>query len=165
MSKEEEKERIHKEVVKWINENDTRFKENCKILYDKENLEKIKRFAGAPIEYIDERLEANKEISKSYHKIHQSILLAGFTAFYAVLLTQAVISLVTEIVTASTITPTFILYIIYIGVLIGSALLVPRFHFTFKLMKLVGLLRVILDSEIEIYYLSKIKEYRKTEKA
>ena len=119
MSKEEEKKRIHEEVVNWINENDAHFKENCKILYDKENLERIKRFADAPIEYIDERLEANKEISKSYYKFHHSILLAGFTAFYAVLLTQAIISLVT----ASVITLTFILNIIFLGVLIVSALL------------------------------------------
>jgi len=119
MSKEEEKKRIHEEVVNWINENDAHFKENCKILYDKENLERIKRFADAPIEYIDERLEANKEISKSYYKFYHSILLAGFTAFYAVLLTQAIISLVT----ASVITLTFILNIIFLGVLIVSALL------------------------------------------
>ena len=128
MHKEEEKKRIHEEVVNWINENDAHFKENCKILYDKENLERIKRFADAPIEYIDERLEANKEISKSYYKFYHNILLAGFTAFYAVLLTQAIISLVT----ASVITLTFILNIIFLGVLIVSALLVPRFRITYK---------------------------------
>lgn len=158
MSKEEEKEKIHKEVVEWIDKNDKRFKENCKNLYDKDNLEKIKRFAGAPIEYINERLEMNKEVAKSYHKIHQSILLAGLTAFYAVLLTQIILS----IVNASEITYNFYLNISLLMFLIIAALLAPRFRLTYKLMKFVGLLRVILDSEIEVYYLSKIKEYRES---
>ncbi len=161
MSKEEEKERIHKEVVEWIDDNNAHFKENCKELYDKDNLDRIKRFAGAPIEYIDERLEANKGVSKSYHKFHLSILLAGLTAFYAVLLTQIIMSLLY----APAITLQFIKEFIVLVVLIVSALVLPRFRIAYRLMKLVGLLRVIRDSEIEVYYLTKIKEYRKPKKA
>jgi len=50
----EEKERIYKEVRKWINENAAQFKRNGKELYDPENLKRIKRFANAPIDYIEE---------------------------------------------------------------------------------------------------------------
>lgn len=160
MTKEEEKERLHNEVLDWIKDNSAQFKPNGKIVYDKENLERIKRFACAPIEYIDERIELNKEVSKNYHKFYTTIILAGFTAFYAVLLTDTILSLVniSEITNV-----VYVKAFLLIALLVGACL-APKFRLTFKLMKFIGLLRVIRDAEIEVYYLSKIKEYRESKK-
>lgn len=152
MPKKEEKERIYNEVLEWINENDVHFKRNGKILYDKENLERIKRFANAPMEYINERIELNKEVSKSYHKLHQSILLAGLTGLFALLLSQSIIEFF------KTFQISYLVLIVLI--LIGSVISV-KIHLTSLILRWVGLLKVIRDSEIEVYYLSKIKEYRK----
>ena len=152
MPRKEEKERIYNEVLEWINENDAHFKRKGKILYDEENLERIKRFANAPMEYINERIELNKEVSKSYHKLHQSILLAGLTGLFALLLSQSIIEFF------RTFQISYLVLIVLI--LIGSVISV-KIHLTSLILRWVGLLKVIRDSEIEVYYLSKIKEYRK----
>lgn len=154
MPKKEEKERIYKEVLKWIEENDAHFKRNGKLLYDKENLERIKRFANAPMEYIDERIELNKKVSESYHKLYQSILLAGFTGFFAILLSQSILSFVSTLE---------IKYLVVISLLVIGSIIAVVVHPTPLILRWIGLLKVIRDSEIEVYYLSKIKEYRKRE--
>lgn len=147
----EEKERIYNEVLKWIKENEAQFKRNCKELYDKENLERIKRFANAPIDYIEERIELNKEVLKSYHKLHHSILLAGLTGLFTILISQSVIEFFR----------TFQIKYLVLLILIGVCLIIAvKVHLSFLILRWTGLLRVIRDSEIEIYYLSKIKEYR-----
>jgi len=153
---DEEKERLHEEVIEWIEENDAHFKRNCEKLYDEKNLDRIKRFASAPKDYIDERIELNKEVSRNYHKMHTTILLAGFTGFYAVLLSSSI----TVPANTTEITLNTHLHIVIVAILVAGALLAPRIRLTYRLMKMVGLLKVILDSEIEIYYLSKIKEHR-----
>jgi len=155
MSGKEEKARIYNEVDEWIKANDAHFKRKGKILYDEENLERIKRFANAPMDYIDERIELNRKVSESYHKLYHSILLAGFTGFFAILLSQSIISLV----------DTFdIKYLGIIVILVVGAIIVAKVRITPHILRWIGLLKVIRDSEIEIYYLSKIKEYRKKRK-
>jgi hypothetical protein len=152
MPKDEEKENIYNEVLKWINENDAHFKRNCKPLYDKENLERIKRFANAPMDYIDERIESNKKALESSHKLYLSILLAVFTGFVAILFTQSITSYVNTL---------NIKYLVVPALLLIGSFLALKMHLTPHILRGIGLLRVIRDSEIEIYYLSKIKEHRK----
>lgn len=138
---------------KWINDNSDHFKENGEILYDEDNLKRIKRFADAPMQYIDERIELNKGVSKNYHKFHHSILLAGITGFFAVLLSQSVIGFF----------ETFhVRFLILIILLVIGSVIAMKIHLTYLILKWIGLLRVIRDSEIEVYYLSKTKEYRKS---
>ena len=148
-----EKERIYDEVLEWIKENDAHFKKNGKILYDEENLERIKRFANTPMAYIDERIELNKEVSKSHHKLYHSILLAGLTGFLAILSSQSIIEFF----------KTFELKYLVLLFLLGiGSIIAVKIHLTYLVLKWIGLLKVIRDSEIEVYYLSKIKEYRKS---
>lgn len=152
MSEKEEKERIYNEVLEWINKNPTHFKRNCKPLYDEDNLKRIRRFDNAPIDYINERIELNKEVSKSYHKFHQSIILAGVTGVFAFLLSKSII----EFFETSQISYLVLIILILIGSVIGV-----KIHITLLVLRWIGLLKVIRDAEIEVYYLSKIKEYRK----
>jgi len=154
MPKEEEKERIYNEVLEWINENDAHFKRKGKILYDKENLERIKRFANAPMQYIDERIELNKKVSESYHKLHHSILLAGITGFVAILLSQSIMKFLET---------SQLWYLVPIFLLAIGSLIAMKIRLSHILLRRMGLLRVIRDAEIEIYYLSKIKESREKE--
>lgn len=152
---DEEKGRIYDEVIQWINENEAHFKKECKKLYDPENLDRIKRFANAPIDYIEERIELNKEVLKSYHKLHHSILLAGLTGLFAILLSQSIIEFF------RTFQARYLALLILLG--IGSFIAVKN-HLSYRILKWIGLLKVIRDAEIEIYYLSKIKEYRNSMK-
>lgn len=89
-----ERERLYKKVIDWIENNHAQFGKCGQEFYDPDNLERIRRFAKAPMEYIDERIELNKEVSKGYHKLHTTILLAGFTGIYSSLIvysfTQAI---------------------------------------------------------------------------
>lgn len=162
-----EKKSIYNEVLKWIEENEAHFKKNCKILYDKENLERIKRFTNAPMEYIDERIELNKKVSESYHKFYQSILLAGFTGFFAILLSQSIVSFVDTLEIKSIVPLVFthidFKYLAVILILLIGTIIAIKIRITPHILRWIGLLKVIRDSEIEIYYLSKIKEYRKKE--
>lgn len=164
-TRKEEKERIHNKVREWIKDNDAHFKRNGKILYDEENLKRIKRFANAPIDYIDERIQLNKKVSESYHKFYQSIVLAGFTGFFAILLSHYIISLV-DTLEVTSIIPLVVTYIdvkslVAILILLIGTIIAIKTHITYLILRWIGLLKVMLDSEIEIYYLSKIKEYRK----
>lgn len=173
MSKEEEKGKLYKEVLEWIEDNSAQFKKNGKILYDKNNLERIKRFAGAPLEYINERLEINKKVLESYHKLYQTILLAVFSSFFLLSLYELFIKpifsqvsldlvLSPKIEIIRNIQPTIVFSIL------GLVLWLVFWYSVLKLikgawfLKLTGLLKVIRDSEIEVYYLSKIKEYRES---
>jgi len=144
---------IHEQVVEWVKNHDAHFKRNCKPLYDEANLEKrIKRFANAPIDYIDERIALNKKVSENYHKFHHSILLAGITAFITILLAQVLMKFL----------ETSELW--YLGLLISliiGSVVATKIRPSYTLLRWMGLLRVIRDSEIEIYYLSKIKENRR----
>ena len=153
--KKDEETEIYNEVIEWIEKNDAHFKRNCKILYDSKNLERIKRFANAPMDYIDERIALNKKVSESYHKLYQSILLAGFTGLIVVLFSQSVVSFAKSEIT-------FLSFVIIL-IFIGSISIIAAMEKT-SFLRLIGLLKVIRDSEIEIYYLSKIKEHRKKEK-
>jgi len=147
----EEIDHIYKEVLEWIKKNDAQFKRNCKELYDKENLERIKRFANAPIDYIEERIKLNKEVLKSYHKLHHSILLAGLTGLFTILISQSVIEFF------KTFQIRYLVFLAFLGICLFISM---KVHLSFLILRWSGLLRVIRDSEIEIYYLSKIKEYR-----
>jgi len=139
------------EVRKWIEKHPKQFGEKGKELYNKDNLDRIKRFADAPVDYIEERIELNKEVLRNYHKLHQSILLALLTSFYFSLL---VLSLSQGKYSLS-------LILIIIGIMA-----IPLQYYkdiSFHFMRLIGLLRVIRDSEIEVYYLSMIKKNRMPE--
>jgi len=133
------------------NQHPKQFGEKGKELYNKDNLDRIKRFADAPVDYIEERIELNKEVLRNYHKLHQSILLALLTSFYFSLL---VLSLSQGKYSLS-------LILIIIGIMA-----IPLQYYkniSFHFMRLIGLLRVIRDSEIEVYYLSMIKKNRMSE--
>jgi hypothetical protein len=145
-------------------DNDAHFKRNGKILYDKENLEKIKRFANAPMGYINERIELNNKVSESYHKFYESIVLAGFTGFFAILLSHYIISLVDTLEIPSII-PLVVTYIDFkslaaIVILLTGTIIAIKIRITHLILRWIGLLKDMLDSEIQIYYLSKMKEYR-----
>lgn len=159
---------ILKEVEKWVNGNKAQFYPKCMPLHDKANFDRIKRFVDAPTEYIDERIELNKEVSKNYHKLHSSILLAGFTGFYFILLSNVLSNLIEKygnvdliylitnfklsyISNLDVVSLIFLLFLPFIAVLL---------NFKYVILKKSGLLKVIRDSEIEIYYLSKIKASR-----
>jgi len=146
---------VYLKVIEWIADNDSHFKENEKPLYDEKNLERIKRFANAPIDYIDERIELNEKVSENYHKIHTSILLAGVTGFFGYLLSNSMINMANA--TDYIIKQKNMLLFFSVFLLMGFALLL---NIKMHILKSTGLLRVIRDSEIEIYYLSKIKEHR-----
>lgn len=154
-NRKDEETEIYNEVEKWIKENDAEFKRNGKELYDPKNLQRIKRFANAPMDYIDERIELNKKVSQDYHKLHHSILLAGITGFVAILLTQSIMKFLET---------SQIWYLVLLISLIIGSLVAMKIRLSHILLRRMGLLRVILDSEIEIYYLSKIKENRNKEK-
>jgi len=162
----DEKVRIYNEVLKWIHDNDAHFKRNCKKLYDLKNLERIKRFANAPIDYIEERIELNKEVLKSYHKLHQTILFTILSGFYFYVLILLIQSCLMPLLSRFTIYD-FILLMIKGELAIWSLIIWGCIGLIIlwgarngRILKYSGLLKVILDSEIEIYYLSKIKEYR-----
>ena len=144
------------QIIDWVEDNDAQFVKNGEKLYDEENLKRITRFAYAPLEYLDERIELNKAVLKDYHKLHQSILIAGFTGFYAIVFSQSIL----ELVKTTEITQTTYNYVALIILLLISAYVATRIRLTSKILKYTGLLRVIRDSEIEIYYLTKIKEHR-----
>jgi len=149
---------------KWRGDNPDHFKPEGKILYDEKNLKRIKRFADAPLGYIEERIELNKEVSKNYHKLHHSILLAGITGFYILILYQFVVSFIEVIPLINT--PEMSIHnfgkpLSLLAVLIISPLIVRAVHFTYHVLEWTGLLKVIRDSEIEVYYLTRIKEHRK----
>lgn len=150
MSRNEETE-IYNEVIEWVNVNDAHFKRNCKPLYDEENLKRIRRFANTPIEYINERFELNKKVSEAYHKLHHSILLAGITGVFVILLSKSIIEFVKTL--------QFKYFVLLILTVIGL-MIVKKIHLGYLVLRWSGLLRVIRDSEIEIYYLSKIKVNR-----
>ena len=150
-----ELELLHSQVLDWIDLNEAQFERNGKKLYDEENLVRIQRFANAPLGYLTERIELNKEVLKSYHKLHHTILLAGFTGFYAIILSQSILKIAeTEIFLER------LYYLALILSLLIGALIAIRIKFTSHILRGIGLLRVIRDSEIEIYYLTKIIEGR-----
>lgn len=158
-----DEEKLLCEVEKWTEEHPYHFGKKDKVFYDRENLYRIKRFAGAPIGYIEERIELNKEVSKGYHKLHLNILLAGFTGLYVYLLARSIVS-ITEISNICKMTFSNFANIILFIILISGGVIAVIWqyygHLTAKILKWIGILRVIRDSEIEIYYLSLIKENR-----
>lgn len=154
------------EVKDWIEDNKAHFYENCKELYDEDNLERIKRFADSPLEYLKERMELNKEVLKNYHKLHHSILLAGITGFYLLIVTNFIKTLMENYqnVTINTIVLDLrnipIINICVFIVLLVGPIIAIKIHLTYQILKWIGLLRVIRDAEIEVYYISKIMEAR-----
>jgi hypothetical protein len=150
---------------KWIKEHDAHFKRNCKELYDLENFERMKRFANAPMDYIDERIELNKDVTKGYHKLHTSILLTGLLGFYLFLLGQTLTSFlntfkITSVNSTYQISNIDIPISVFLLILFIVPFIAIKINLKFRIMRWIGLLTVIRDSEIEIYYLAKIKEYR-----
>jgi hypothetical protein len=159
MIEEFEKNELYQEVINWIIENDTQFLENKQKLYDERNLQRIKRYAGTPNEYIEERMELNKDVLKNYHKLHHTIILAGFTGFYALILSQTILNFIES----TTVTHFSWKYFIMILLLVLGALIAVKIRFTYLILKWTGLLKVIRDSEIEVFYLSKIKQSRESQ--
>jgi hypothetical protein len=152
-TQDEESGRIYKEVIDWIEEYPEHFGKKGEELYDTKNLERIRRFANAPRGYIDERIELNKDVTKNYHKLQHSIILAGFTGFFAILLTQSIMEFF----------KTYQLQYLILWVWLAcGAIIAMKTHLSYLVLKWIGLEKVIRDSEIEIYYLSKIKEHRKS---
>lgn len=147
----------YKEVITWIKSNPSHFGDSKNPIYDPDNLKRIKRFANSPLEYLDERIELNKKVSENYHKIHTSILTAVASGFYGYLLTTAITNVVNT--NDQSILQNNVMFII---ILLASLVMAKLLKAQTIMFKLTGLLRVVRDSEIEIYYLTKIKENRKS---
>lgn len=159
---------ILEEVKKWVNGNKAHFYHNCKPLYDKENFDRIERFVDAPTDYLDERIDLNKEVSKNYHKFHSSILLAGFTGFYFILLSNVLSNLIEKygnvdiiyLITNFKLSYISNFDVVSLIILLFLPFVAVLLNLKYVILKKSGLLKVIRDSEIEIYYLSKIKVSR-----
>jgi len=162
---------LFSEVQNWICVNKKHFYDDkCNPIHDEENLERIKRFADSPCEYLKERLELNKDVSKNYHKLHHSMLLAGTSGFYLLIVSSFVKYLLDKYGASTLLSFRFSFWSIPIieGLVIAGLILGPiiavKIRLTTKLLSWLGLLRVIRDSEIEVYYISKILEARKNAK-
>lgn len=148
---------LESDVKQWIEDNPAQFKPNSGINYDCENLKRIRRFADSPVEYLIERIELNKAVLKDYHKLHHTILMAGITGFYAIVISQLSLSILEKWTTDTNNAEFQLLILVYI---ILSAIFVVLGGLPTLVLKWSGLLRRIRDSEIEIYYLSKLLESR-----
>lgn len=152
----------------WIDEYPKKFyrcgkPEKGQGLYDVENLERIQRFAGAPDEYIKERIELNKEVSKNYHKIYTSILITVILGTGILTLKDTITNIGKLIVEEKWITEGTLSWAGWYYVIIITLVLVALFMINWKkttLLRWTGLYKVIIDSEIEIYVLTKIQQER-----
>lgn len=148
---------------KWVKTHTSQFGTVDRPYYDVTNMERIKRFKDAPDDYIDERIELNKEVLKNYHTFYQKMLLIGFEGVYIYLLVHSAYTFFSN--PNSTMTLQDRNFVVFCWILaVGLLLMILQYfwHLSFTFFKTIGLLRVIRDSEIEIYYLSLIRKDRKT---
>jgi len=159
---------VQHQVRNWIeNTKGDHFKENCKPLYDEKNLERLKRYHNSNEEYLLKRMDLNEEVLKKYHTLYYTILTAFTTGFILFLSSQLLLKgltgEITSIINELNIIKIFFLALMVISLGSGFSVIfslkVRRF-----LLKRSGLLNVLHDTEIEIYYISKIFEYRKKQK-